>query len=117
MTAQVSDSMKFEGRWFSLSCEPLRYWLERRKSRKDRPLRFRPRSTACSRGYFVKWEIARGRLYMTSISGTLMDGSTVTPDALFANYSKQYLDSVGANDPANAGPGTFAFWVTIGLTA
>jgi hypothetical protein len=112
MTAQASDSLKFEGRWFGLSCEPLRDWLDRPKNRKNKTLRFRAASSACWRGYGARWEIARGRLYMTSIGGTLSDGSPVTPAVLFANYSKQYLDSVGANDPENAGPGTFAFWVT-----
>lgn len=109
MTAQVSDSLIFEGRGFSLSCEPLITWLWRRK---NRGLQFRMSNTACSRGYSSTWEIQRGRLYLTSISGTLRDGTAATLESLFVNYSKQYLDSVGANDPANAGPGAFAFWVT-----
>ena len=109
MTAQVSDGLKFEDRWYGLSCEPLITWLWRRK---NKGLRFRRTSTACSRGYGAKWALHNGRLYLTSISGTFADGSPVTLESLFVNYSKQYLDSVGANDPFNAGPGAFAFWVT-----
>lgn len=112
MTAQVSDSLEFEGRSFSLSCEPLRNWLQRPKNRKDKTLRFRSMSTACRRGYGARWEITGGRLYLTSIHAHLIDGSPVTPAMLFTNYSKQYLDSVGINDPANDGRGTFAFWVS-----
>lgn len=113
MTAQISDRLKFEGRFFSLSCEPLITWLWRRK---NKGLRFQRSSSACSRGYGAEWEIHQGRLYMSSIAGTLSDGSPATLASIFANYSKQYLDSVGANDPANAGPGAFAFWVTGTLT-
>ena len=109
MTAQVGDGLKFEGRRFSLDCEPLAAWLSRRK---NKTLTFRRRHTACWRGYVATWEVFRGRLYLTSISGTLSSGSAASVEALFANYTDQYLDSVGANDPANAGPGAFAFWVT-----
>ncbi len=109
MTAQVSDGLKFEGRWHRLSCEPLITWLSRRK---NNSLRFRRLSTARSRGYGAQWEIHNGRLYLIAISGTFADGSPVTLESLFVNYSKQYLDSVGANDSSNAGPGAFAFWVT-----
>jgi hypothetical protein len=87
-------------------------WLYRRKNRKDKALRFSVKSSNCWRGYVAEWEISRGRLYLTSIKGKLADGSDATSSALFKNYSSQYLDSLGANDPANAGPGTFAFWVS-----
>jgi hypothetical protein len=109
MTAQIGDRLLFEGRRFNLSCEPLITWLWRRK---NKGLQFRRSHTACRRGYTSRWEIHRGRLYITSISGTLRDGTAATLDSLFVNYSRQYLDSVGANDPANAGPGAYAFWVT-----
>jgi hypothetical protein len=109
MTAQAMDSLTFEGRHYQLACEPLADWLYRRKNRK---LRFRSRTTACWRGYDASWEVARGRLYLTSFSATQMDGTPATIDSLFANYSRQYLDSVKADDPDNAGPGRFAFWCT-----
>jgi len=109
MTAQISDSLNFDGRRFSLSCEPLGIWLDRRK---NSALRFKRINTACWRGYRAGWEIARGRLYLRDFAASWPDGKPATLQALFGNYSHQYLDSVGANDPANAGPGAFAFWVT-----
>lgn len=56
--------------------------------------------------------MARGRLYLKSFSARLADGRPATIDSLFANYSRQYLDSVKADDPSNAGPGRCAFWCT-----
>jgi hypothetical protein len=61
MTAQVSDSLLFEGRRFSLSCEPLITWLWRRK---NKGLHFKRTNTALSRGYRANWEFQKGRLYM-----------------------------------------------------
>ena len=56
--------------------------------------------------------VARGRLYLTSFSAHLAGGTPATIETLFANYSREYFDSVKANDPSNAGPGRFAFWCT-----
>lgn len=109
MTAQVTDNLTFEGRGYQLASEPLAGWLYRRKNRQ---LHFRAQHTACSRGYSASWEVASGRLYLTSFSAHLDDGTSATIDSLFANYSRQYLDSVKADDPSNAGPGRFAFWCT-----
>lgn len=109
MTAQVTDGLTFEGRRYQLAGEPLADWLCRRKNRQ---LRFRAKSTACWRGYSARWEVTCGRLYLTSFSASLVDGTPATIDSLFANYSRQYLDSVKADDPSNAGPGRFAFWCT-----
>jgi hypothetical protein len=109
MTAQISDSLKFEDRWFSLACEPLGEWLYRRK---NKTIRFKHGNTACWRGYQASWEIVRGRLYMCGITASWPDGTTVVASELFNNYSAHYLDSAGANNPVNAGPGVFAFWVT-----
>lgn len=107
MTAQMPDCLTFEGREFELASEPLGQWLGRPKNRQ---LRFRAPHTACRRGYYASWEVARGRLYLTSFSARLVDRMPATVESLFANYSRQYLDSVKADDPSNAGPGRFAFW-------
>jgi hypothetical protein len=112
MTAQVPDTIKFEGRTYPLASEPLAFWLERRK---NRHLRFRRINTAIARGYRSTWEVAMGRLYLTEFTAMLVDGSPATIDSLFENYSSQYLDSVTAHDLANAGPGRFAFWLTAAL--
>ena len=109
MTAQFADAIKFEGRMFELAGEPLAFWLERRK---NKGLRFRREHTGLSRGYVSSWEVAKGRLYLTKFSAHMADGTMATVDALFKNYSSQYLDSVKAVDPSNAGLGQFAFWLT-----
>ena len=109
MTAQISDGILFEGRHLSLADEPLADWLERRKNRR---LRFRRTSTACSRGYGAAWEVARGRLYLTEFVASLVDGTPASMDSLFANYTDQFYESVKAYAPENAGPGRFAFWFT-----
>jgi hypothetical protein len=109
MTAQISDHILFEGRHFSLASEPLAAWLDRRK---NRHLRFRRTSTACSRGYGAAWEVARGRLYLTKFVASLADGTPASMETLFANYTDQFYASVNACAPENAGPGRFAFWFT-----
>ncbi len=109
MTAQLSDRIRFEGRTRPLSCEPLYPWLERKKNRR---LRFRATSSACWRGYRAAWEVHRGRLYLTSFKARLRNGRFAGVNTLFENYSEQFYESCGANDPKNDGPGKFAFWCT-----
>jgi len=109
MTAQVSDPILFEGRWFALACEPLGPWLDRRKSQ---PLRFKRTHTACWRGYNSEWKIERGRLFLTRFSARLANGRYAGLPTLFHNCCEQFLNESGAYDPANQGPGRFAFWVT-----
>lgn len=109
MTAQTSDAIFFEGRWFALACEPLGLWLDRRK---NRSLRFKRAHTACWRGYSAQWKVERGRLFLTRFSARLANGRYAGLPTLFQNYSEQFLTESGAYDPANQGPGRFAFWVT-----
>ncbi|WP_395700207.1 hypothetical protein [Aquabacterium sp.] len=107
MTAQVRDSIHFEGRDFALASEPLGTWLARRR---NRDLRFRRPHTACSRGYVASWAVARGRLYLTGFTATWPDGREATVEELFDRYPPSYYASTHALDPAHAGPGHFAFW-------
>jgi hypothetical protein len=112
MTAQISDRILFEGRRRYLASEPLSSWLARKK---NKHMHFRRQNSAVSRGYRAAWEVARGRLYLTHFAADLPDGTPATMDMLFANYTQEYLQSVGADHPSNAGPGRFAFWFTGGL--
>lgn len=109
MTAQISDGILFEGRQFRLASEPLASWLQRRKNKQ---LRFRRTSTACSRGYGAAWKVVRGRLYLTKFVATLVDGTPASMENLFAYYTDQFYASSKAYTPENAGPGRFAFWFT-----
>lgn len=108
MTAQVSDVLCIEGYRRPLICEPLFGWLCRKK---NRALRFRRRTTACSRGYVAEWTVFNGRLFLTKMHAQWRDGGDVAIEDLFTNYSPQYFESVSAHHPENAGPGQFAFWV------
>ncbi|WIV99680.1 AAA family ATPase [Kinneretia aquatilis] len=99
MTAQVSDVLCIEGHRRPLICEPLLGWLLRKK---NRPLRLKRRTTACSRGYVAEWAIFNGRLFLTHVHGQWRDGSVVVANELFIHYSSQYFESVGARSPDNA---------------
>jgi hypothetical protein len=107
VTAQVADCIKFEWRYFAMSCEPLGDWLMRKK---NRHIRFRRVHTACSRGYRAEWEIHRGRLYMTRFRARQRNGRFAGFKTLLANYSEQFYETSGLHDPENKGPGLFAFW-------
>lgn len=108
MTAQFSDSLAFEGRTYALDCEPLYGWLARKKNRQ---IRFKRTHSAHTRGYWSRWEIHRGRLYLTRFSARLTNGRFAGFATLFENYSNQFYLDCGAVHPDNAGPGRFAFWV------
>lgn len=108
MTAQIMDMLAYEGCEYSLADEPLWDWLERKRNRR---MRFIAPHTGCWRGYESRWEVAAGRLYLTRFRARLRDGTAATMDGLFVNYSQEFYRAAGALDPANAGPGRFAFWV------
>lgn len=107
MTAQISDTILIEGYKRLLYGEPLYSWLARRN---NKALRFQRQSTACWRGYVAEWQVFNGRLFLKSIQGRHQDGSVIQIEDLFVHYSREYLDSVKAYAPSNAGPGQFAFW-------
>ena len=109
MTAQRMDTIVHEGRRVRLAAEPLALWLMRKRNRK---IRFAAPHTACWRGYESAWAVARGRLYLTHFSAKFRDGTQAKIDDLFVNYTQEFYRSAGALDPANAGPGHFAFWVS-----
>jgi hypothetical protein len=108
MTAQIMDTLVYEGREYCLADEPLWDWLERKRNRR---MRFVALHSGCWRGYESRWEVAEGRLYLTLFKARLPDGSAATIEGLFVNYSQEFYRAAGALDPANDGPGRFAFWV------
>ena len=89
MTAQFTDSLYHEGRYFSMAGEPLYDWLARKKNRN---IRFRRRSTALSRGYTSRWAILRGRLFLTRFTARLPNGRFAGFRTLFENYSDQFYE-------------------------
>lgn len=96
MTAQIPESLKFQGQNLSLFAEPLYPWLARRR---NKHIRFKRRNTANGRGYSGNWEIIEDRLFLVSIRGTFSDGRAVnladlfpeSPDRVFADWVNQVL--------------------------
>lgn len=80
MTAQISEKVAYEGTAYNMNSEPLRSVLSRKK---NRHLRFMPRSTACRRGYVGLWEIVEDRLYLKSFTTKLRDGTPFGMAELF----------------------------------
>ena len=78
MTAQVPDSIRYQGQEYPLLANPLeQYW----KDAGQRP-RFIPPSTANWRGYVATWTLEDNILYLTALSGRVEQGE-VTLDTLF----------------------------------
>jgi hypothetical protein len=109
MTAQIRDTIMFEGRSLDLASEPLRPWLERKR---NRHIRFRRISTALWRGYRSSWEVQRGRLILTRFKAMHPDGSPFEPAELFAHYTDIYYSSVGAHRAGEGDGAYWAFWMT-----
>jgi hypothetical protein len=80
MTAQIPEKMTYEGISYDMISEPLHSVLSRKK---NRHLRFMPRTTACRRGYVGLWEIVEDRLFLKSFSAKLRDGTPFGMGDLF----------------------------------
>jgi len=85
MTAQIAESLLFEGRTVSMCTEPLNdYFLLSGKH----PL-FESNSSAVWRGYIGSWEIKDLRLYLVGLEGVLEDGTDVTLGTLFTDFPER----------------------------
>jgi hypothetical protein len=86
MTIQIPDEIIYEGKIVPLWSEPLAPKLRR--------IKFKFYTTANWRGYRATWAIREGRLYLTKVSGSMLDGSPVsvrtffpdTPEEAFASW-------------------------------
>lgn len=82
MTAQVPERLSYNGKQVPLYTQPLREYLKLSGADPG----FRSGFTCLWRGYIGSWELVGGRLFLTSLKGSLKDGSkaslsTVFPDA------------------------------------
>lgn len=109
MTAQIHDPVVFHGRRYWLDCEPLAPWLARKRNRN---LRFRRTSTACTRGYRSSWEVRGGRLFLTAFVARLLNGRFAGIPTLFQAYSPPFFDSSGLRQHVSGPREVFAFWCT-----
>ena len=82
MTAQVSESLSYDGEDYAMCTEPLSDYF--RKGGKDPG--FTSMNTACWRGYIGDWEITEDRLYLIDLEGTLEDGTEATLESVFPGF-------------------------------
>ena len=82
MTAQVSESLSYEGKTYSMCTEPLGDYF----SMGGQNPGFTMMDTSCWRGYVGKWEIVDDRLYLVSLEGLLENGSEIGMEAVFPDF-------------------------------
>lgn len=82
MTAQIPETLQYEGQTLSMCSNPLNDYFA--LAGKKPPFAFT--CTALWRGYVGQWEIVDGRLYLVGLSGELMDGSEVSLATLFPEF-------------------------------
>lgn len=95
MTAQVPDSLWYEGTKYPLCDLPLRDYFDLGGTRPE----FSAPSSALWRGYVGTWEIRDDRLYLIKLTGHLKSGDSVTlatlfpdfPERVFAHWSSRTL--------------------------
>jgi hypothetical protein len=85
MTAQVGESLLYNGDERSMCCEPLTQFFDLGGKKPD----FGTTSTACWRGYFGKWEVCDQRLYLIGIEARLADGTSVGLETMFPGFPER----------------------------
>lgn len=83
MTAQISDSLFYQGKQHQVYGEPLNAYLGQMKNCP----RFQVASTALWRGYLCKWAIEDGKLFLLSLQGILENDEIASLRTLFPESS------------------------------
>jgi hypothetical protein len=81
LTAQISDSILFEGETYALHSVPLADYFSLSGARFD----LQPIGTCCWRGHVARWAIVDDRLYLTGLTGRLPIG-TLTMAHVFPGF-------------------------------
>lgn len=82
MTAQIPESLHFQGEDRALCTNPLDSYFALGGARPA----FADTSTALWRGYVGRWAVVDGRLYLVGLSGTLGDGAPASLETVFPGY-------------------------------
>lgn len=82
MTAQIPETLHWEGRQVPMCTEPLDDYFTLVGTKP----RFAVTCTALWRGYVGEWEIRDGRLYLVGISATLAEGQEATLESIFPGF-------------------------------
>lgn len=85
MTAQISETLCFEGRTLRMCDTPLGSYFGF-GGRRPKPDFDGFSCTALWRGYVGTWEITHDRLYLVKLKGTLEDGSEAALATVFPDY-------------------------------
>ncbi len=85
MTAQVPESIKYEGKGRSLLSCPLSDYFT--LANIESP--FNGNCTALWRGYTGNWEILNGRLYLVSVKAEFDEGNDTTLEDIFPGFGKR----------------------------
>ena len=83
MTAQLAERLRYEGQDLAMCTNPLSDYFAMGGANPG----FVSSCTALWRGYVGSWEIIAGRLYLTSISGTIESGSEASLTTIFPDSS------------------------------
>jgi hypothetical protein len=87
MTAQVSETLWYEGKEHGMCSEPLNVYFDLTG---ERP-KFAEMDTSCWRGYVGEWEIRDDRLYLIGLEGRLVDGEEATLESIFPGFPDRVL--------------------------
>ena len=82
MTAQMGEHLFYEGNKVTMCSQPLYSYF---RLSGVNPA-FESNCTALWRGYIGEWEIIDERLYLTSLSGNLTDGTKASLSTIFPDY-------------------------------
>lgn len=85
MTAQIPESLHFQGEDLALCTNPLDSYFSLGGAKPA----FADTSTALWRGYIGRWDIVDGRLYLVGLSGTLEDGTPASLETVFPGYGQR----------------------------
>ena len=82
MTAQVSETLWYEGKKQGMSSEPLNdYYTLTGEHPKLAEM-----DTSCWRGYVREWEIRNDRLYLIGLEGRLENGKEANLESIFPGF-------------------------------
>jgi hypothetical protein len=85
MTAQIAESLLYEGETVSMCTEPLADYFLLSGSHPS----FESNCSALWRGYVGSWEIQDLHLYLIELEGMLEDGTDVTLGTLFPDFPER----------------------------
>ncbi len=85
MTAQISDSILYNGKTHSLYDCPFTDFLKA-----NRIMHFYPRNTALHRGYIANWEIIESKLYLVNLTAYISSKHTIGMEVLFPGEDKVF---------------------------